>query len=1318
MASEACRCLRASAGLLSLFAAMSIGPAQAETVTLPDLPLFLTQSVKPNIILAIDDSGSMNDEVLMSSNDGSAWWRTGASGTCTDATAPSFVGCISDGAGDVPSAGVLNFNHTGGAGGSWRNYTYLFPNGQSSPYDGRLIYNDSGTNGHYSIPPIPAFGWARSPAYNPAYFDPAQTYTPWVTFTAPYGNVAAASAPSDPTRTTSTFDLTRDRADNVAVGPSYASTVPAASELACTLTGVGDDTSGNATFRQEPGMVLPVGTCYYDPATSAWKIAAADVTATAAQNAAIRYFPATFYLPPATAVPSGYGYTGAATPVGLSPDGQTSLNRYEIKRDNFATQAQYDTAIQNFANWFTYYRKRHLAMRGGVGAAFKDLTGLRVDAFTINSPATVTMQDLDVAAQKNALFERIYGSSSGNSFVGGGGTPNRTAVKAIGTQYKRTDSGAPIQYACQQNFGILFTDGYSNGSSSDTAWSGTGNVDGAAANASHFPTGTFKDAVSDTMADGVAGLYIGPLRTGTGFPLGKVNLPSACSVTTGRDVKLDCNGNLHMNFYAVTLGTRGVTFGVNAAQTADPYTNAPTWPISFPDRHPVAVDDLWHATINARGRLLNAATPKEIAGQLGAVLRSISEQTASASAVSLNSSSLNTGSLLFQAGFNSANWTGELTAFRISNGTTCGTPGERPGSLCPASWTAAAKLDLLNPDTGRTILTYKPTASAGASFRWSSLEAAQQLLLNIDPTSLLADTNGALRLSYLRGDRSQEASGATPRFRVRGSTLGDIVGSDPFSVGAPNFAYGFTGYATFRARYRSRTPMVYVGANDGMLHGFRASDGVELLAYVPNKAFGSTTKPLLAGLTRSPFVHRNLVDGSPTVGDAEVNGAWKSVLVAGMRAGGQGLYALDVTDPSAFSETNTATALWEFTDADDADLGYTYSQPSIVKMANGKWAAIVGSGYNNTEADGRVGSGRAALFIIFLDGPGSTGWGASGTRYVKLSTPAGSALSANGLATPAAVDTDGDGMIDSIYAGDQLGNLWRFDVGDSAAANWKVAYATTASPDGAPLFVAKDAANAVQQITARPEVGYNLLASDPTNATSPKLVVYFGTGRYLASGDNNAVGQQTQTFYGIFDSFSATAPATTRSKLQRQRILQQVTTGTGSYRVTSNETLDPAVSRGWYLDLYNTGDDTVTDPGAANLGERQVSTPILRGGRIIFTTLIPSADPCDFGGSGWLMELDARSGKRLPVSPIDTSNSQTVDAGDNVVVAALGDGSNVSVPVSGVQSTVGIPSMPGILGIPGNLEIKYSGGSRRGIQQQLESAAGRIGRITWREINP
>jgi type IV pilus assembly protein PilY1 len=686
--------------------------------------------------------------------------------------------------------------------------------------------------------------------------------------------------------------------------------------------------------------------------------------------------------------------------------------------------------------------------------------------------------------------------------------------------------------------------------------------------------------------------------------------------------------------------------------------------------------------------------------------------TASGGGVALNSARLDANTRVFETGFNPSDWSGKLLAYPVSTGAGGDSCNFRmAGSLCEPLWDASAKVGAQNSNSGRTIVSYNPETHIGIPFRWSSLSPSQQSVLNADPaTPPTSDAHGAQRLDWLRGSHVSETSGSTPRLRARTTVLGDIIDSSPFFVGAPTYHYGFDGYTEFRNRYATRTPMVYVAANDGMLHGFDASSGDELIAYVPAAAFGTVGAPLLTQPSRTDYSHTYIVDGSPTVADAWYGGGWHSVLAGGLGAGGQAVYTLDVTDPAQFSEANSASlVLWEFTNTDDPDLGSTLSQPSIVRTAakdaagRNRWAVVVSSGYNNTAADGHASDdGKGAVFLLFLDHHGAK-W-ALGDDYIKLAVPPG-ASPPNGLGTPACVDMDGDGIVDRIYAGDLIGNLWRFDITNPDAAQWRLAY------DGHPLFTATDYRGNRLPITERPEVGYNLLTP-----AAHDVVVYFGTGRYLSASDNARSGQNTQAFFAIFDEDWPALPAISRASLASQTILAETGTSAAAQRVSSRNAVDPGRQYGWYIDLFNTSGGSVSQQQAAsgaNLGERQISNPVLRDGRIIFATLIPPDG--DQHSSSWLMELDARTGAALDAPTLDANNDRVITDSDRVSVTT--DGQTAKLAVSGTRSAAATLSSPALLALDSRTEISLATQTDGATSSIVQRATGRVGRVSWRELS-
>lgn len=640
-------------------------------------------------------------------------------------------------------------------------------------------------------------------------------------------------------------------------------------------------------------------------------------------------------------------------------------------------------------------------------------------------------------------------------------------------------------------------------------------------------------------------------------------------------------------------------------------------------------------------------------------------KTSSAAAVATNSASLQSGSHIYQARFNGTDWSGQLLSYGINSDGTIKTPEE---------WDAGAKLESVGQDN-RKILTYNTAdnTSAGIAFRWGSLPSAYQTNLNA------SDSLGSKRLLWLRGDQSNEGDGKG-QFRTRPTTvLGDIVNSSPQYVGPPNAGYADSTYLTFVTGHKTRKPMLYVGANDGMLHAFSADTsasgdgGKELFAYVPSPLY---TK--LSSLTDSGYTHQYYVDSTPAVADAYVNSAWKTVLVSGLGGGGKGIFALDVTNPESITEsTASTTALWEFTSANDADLGYTYGQPKIVKLGNGKWAAVFGNGLNSTAA-------RGSIFIVFLDrAAGSKSW-VLGTDYLKLTLDDANPVRSSGVVQTYVTDVDGNGVADYLYAGDLQGNVWKFNIGGTAASGYQATRQL--------LFTATNADGDVQAITS---------SFSAMRHKSGGFMLTFGTGRYVDTSDPS--NMSTQTIYGIWDRNSTAQAKITRSQLVQQTIDQEVQIGSDWYRVVSKNAVNYSTgAMGWYLDLLS--------PISGKQGERVVYDPQLSGGRVMYSTLIPSTDVCDNGGTSWIMLLDAMSGARLPLSPFDVNGDGKFDSSDLV-------GSTSPATVGGKKSNVGILPKPTVIKNCGNgADCYYGSGSSGQTTEGKLSSSSPSGRLSWREI--
>ena len=627
------------------------------------------------------------------------------------------------------------------------------------------------------------------------------------------------------------------------------------------------------------------------------------------------------------------------------------------------------------------------------------------------------------------------------------------------------------------------------------------------------------------------------------------------------------------------------------------------------------------ADLGGTGEAYLASDADALKDAFRAISVDITSRTAAASSVSLNAGSWSSGAKVYQGRFSSGDWSGQLLAFPVG---TDGVPASKE------DWDAGQRLNQQHWSSGRQILTYKPSAalgSRGVALRWPA-SASAPTATEIDPGMVsalntsaggTADGFGAQRLDYLRGNTAREERNCSgcpaPVFRNRPtSVLGDIVNSAPVYVGGPTGDFRDSTesqrYSSYAAARRSVAPMIYVGANDGMLHGFNPANGDEVFAYMPY-----AVRNRLPGLTANPFTHAYSVDGSPAVGDVFYGGAWRTLLVSGMAAGAPGLYALDITAPADFTEAKAANVVrWELA---DGDAGHIFGRPLLAKTRDGRWRAIVGNGYNSA-------NGRAVLLLVDLE----TG------ALARIDTLAGGSGSPNGLSSVTALSSRDDGIVDTVYGGDLQGRLWKFDLSASSPSGWKVAYGTSATP--LPLFAAASG----QTITARPGV---------TPFPKGGYLVSFGTGRYIDIGDNGTT--TTQALYGVWDNGAPVALA----DLQAQSVVSTASSNGNTFRLTTNAVGTPA-------DALITGDNAIT---LANYyatrkgwkmtlpltGERVVAEATVRNGRVVFSSLVPSSAACSAGGDGWLISIDVITGNRS--AALDTNGDGQVTSADLISGTAV-----------------------------------------------------------------
>ena len=1206
----------------------------AAPLQLSNAPLFLGVSVDPNVFFMVDDSGSMDWEILVGPHEYyTNYWSNSGVGRNTDGL-------------------WLTFASVGSCTGR-RSYTFYFDNSDNA-------YNSCTYPETENQPEAEVRDWRiRSSDFNLLFYDPEQDYVPWPGMP----DASFVTARSDPQPGSDGYNVLRDLTDfkyDVLIDDhGFTGSRPA----------------GPTSSTDGPNGMVDLFDSRVEFTVGAAQITRrALTTATAAGMDALNTTCSLGDAQDAVPYEDCFGTTASTTTISGAGVDEYGRTLAETK--------------QNVANWYQYSRRRSFVTKGAIASVISASPGFRFGLSVINQYATLFAEvpssaTVEYSSHNSDLLDDLYSYDWPAM-----GTPLRRGLERVGRYFDNTLSGDdPIISACQQNFSVLFTDGYWNGSNPASA---IGDSDG--------------DGENRTLAD-VAHYYydtdLSPLDN---------QVPTS---------PLDGNNRQHMVTFTVAFGVTGLLVDTDNDGWPNPALGISDDWGDPEDSDPEKIDDMWHAAYNSKGIFVAAQSPQEVVDSIQDALADIADRVGSSASVATNSGTLNAGSFLFQARFDSADWSGQLLAFGIN----------ADGSVDPVpDWDAGDVLDGQNYNTGREILTYNPTADVvpggdpegqGVPFRWPSdytnpnalTDLSDEQITNLlDDASYAADTvalaeiasnqaYGNALVNYLRGQRNNEGVGYA--FRTRNSVLGDIVNSDPRYVGVPSFRYPESvapkSYAAFKSAYSARAPMVYVGANDGMLHGFAESNGREQLAYMPHAVFEN-----ISLLSLPSYTHRYYVDSGPTIVDAYLatmddpssatDGLWRTVLTAGLGGGGQSVFALDVTNPATFDESNAASiVLWEFDDSDDADLGYTYGKPQIAKMANGRWAAVFGNGYNNSDADGNASvTGHGVLFVVDLE---------DGSVMAKLDTEVGSVGTPNGLATPTLVDSDGDLVVDIIYAGDLQGNMWKFDVTNIDPGEWESDYDTGGTP--LPLFTTE----ANQAITTQPQVAYH-----PDGLGG--FMLYFGTGKYIEINDNSAVAQSDQAFYGIWDKDLPGLTVFDSSDLVEQTIDNQYEDGFDTnddavddafyiLREMSDNDLNFATSMGWKINLLPQEIEEV--PNSDNFGERQVSNAVVRDGRVIFTTLLPSQEPCDFGGSSFVMQVDYRDGGALGFPAFDLNGDNIFDETDT--------------NASGRMSDVGIVPTLSILS-DSDRDVAFGSGSSGDVDViGLNTGTASTGRQSWRQLD-
>jgi Tfp pilus tip-associated adhesin PilY1 len=744
----------------------------------------------------------------------------------------------------------------------------------------------------------------------------------------------------------------------------------------------------------------------------------------------------------------------------------------------------------------------------------------------------------------------------------------------------------------------------------------------------------------------------------------------------------------HMTTFVLALGVSGTlkfrpdyrsaaTLTGDFAEIRAGTRDWPIWPDAAIDytnpgnyNNPKSIDDYWHTAVNGRGRFFSANDPNSAAQGLRDALATAGNKVASGSADGTSTLQLSsTDNFLYSTKYESAKWQGDVEA-RFVNPTS-GVPGA-------VVWSAAKILATKVQDDCDDRSIWVMNGTLLDEFAWhtnkcsgaldvTGLTAGEQALVSGANVALLsqfpymtdgsgtpptktqqqnAQADGAL-VNFLRGQRGSEgfiSNDAKKLFRSRETSLGDIVDSQPVYVREPFASYLDANYGIFKSTNSGREPMIYVGGNDGMLHAFYATldltnplHGQEAWAVIPSAVLPNMYK--LADDDYNRGGHQFYVDGTPVVGDIQVAGIWKTILVGGLNAGGKGYYALDVTAAGAKPK-----ALWEFKqnplvcpatelsargNTADCNLGLTFGKPIITKLKN-TWVVMFTSGYNNLNGAGNGFDGGGFLYVLDAF---------SGQVMYKIATEV-AGLNVGSIGSPSGL-AQVNNYVDNVlldnttlraYGGDLLGNIWRFDFPDLPAVG-------TATLIGR----AKDASNNVQPITVRPELA----------EVDGKPFIMVGTGKFL--GGSDVTDLQVQSVYGLRDPLTGPVPLYAdplRSVLRPMKVDQTPPTVPGDFStavrtiVCTGSASECDRSQGWVLDL-------------GEPGERVNVEMKLVLGALVFASNVPQDVPCDVGGHSWFNQVDFRFGAPIPGAAVTTQFlSASLNVGFNVVQLEPAAGSN------------------------------------------------------------
>jgi type IV pilus assembly protein PilY1 len=943
---------------------------------------------------------------------------------------------------------------------------------------------------------------------------------------------------------------------------------------------------------------------------------------------------------------------------------------------------------RNITNWRTYHNTRMNTAKVGVGTAFSQQTDtFRLTWMTIQDAAPVaTIADYGFVSGTNSTKKSFYAWLNG--LTPANGTPLRVALDNVGKYYKTTPNNGPWgnrpwqststdyatpQLSCRRSYAILTTDGLWNDATPPTSVNGL-DRDGVALPAiiGSSPKGSV--TYTFTPGDKTEQRSIGKSDRASGAAGYTSTLADVAFYYWANDLRTDAampnnvpmNDNDKYDPFWQNMTTFTVSFGaggsMTSAQVASAKLGGTDWS-KVTANTPSTVDDLIHAAHNGGGDFLEVSDANTFAAKLKEAMAKITARKDSQAGVAASGPTLVAGSKKYVTGFVSGQWWGNISSVAL---TTLGGTITSAGNWQVVSTDATGNPVVPNVSTipsydSRTIVAWKDSTNKAVSFTWANVNVSGGLKASGTTTNSdikLIDSMTQGMFNYLRGDRTDENGSGASLYRSRRAVLGDIAGSTPLlirNVRDPGYSgLGLPGYVEYLKKKKDRTEgVVLVGANDGMLHAFRESDGVELWAYIPQIVLGK-----LHQLADINYTHQFFVDGPITEADAYfgTTEGWRNLAVAPLGLGGKAVYAVQLDSANPAASLDTSSVRWEINANATAfsELGHVLAPIQTGVMNDGRWVGIFGNGYQSASC-------RSSLFIVNLN-DGSL------IKKIDAETATGATslcagTSKNGLGGARLV-FNADKKIIGAYAGDLQGNVWKFNLEGNASSNWIVGNA------GKPLFTAKTSANVVQPITATPEV----IKRIDIPLFNPSYMVVVGTGKLHENEDQSSTGQQA--IYGLWDkkgftsttdeSITGTAnlvAAVTAAPTVSRTVAADITTTSAGlttfYTSVPSRTIDWTVDRGWYLNMTIETGQKVLSP-AEQIGQ------VIRVDSVVPSNPAPSCDQSKARAYSYFIE--PLSGACKKQTTFDTNADGIID--DNDATACV-----MTLPADGVDAIFKVPGL-------------------------------------------